>query len=339
MPEVTLEHIARQANVSIASVSKALSGDPQISEATRKRVCEISRELNYKPRRRLRRPSPRVRRVALAISEMVHYESASTPMVSTFTQSCMSQGIGVEFLSFMQDATDDLVSRMRELSRDVDGILLYGAVERNTLARLADIELPCVVIGLVSGDPLEPIPYGVQVACDVQAIGELAPRTLIKAGHQRIGLYYSSAPRGLFFDQWLQGYLRAHHFAGLKVEPELFKPLGVNERMRIGARAADAVLAMSNPPTGHLFPDTLTAAMFIESMRIAGRIIEPSSVVVGGIKGQARSFHLDSYFQVVEDTVLVTEVAVNVLSEISSGREYPSGMRINVPFHVQNLPV
>ena len=48
---VTLKELARLLNVSVSTVSKALSDSSEIGEATKKRVTELANELNYKPNR------------------------------------------------------------------------------------------------------------------------------------------------------------------------------------------------------------------------------------------------------------------------------------------------
>ena len=48
---ITLKELARLLNVSVSTVSKALSDSPEIGEATKKRVIELANELNYKPNR------------------------------------------------------------------------------------------------------------------------------------------------------------------------------------------------------------------------------------------------------------------------------------------------
>jgi len=49
MQHVTIKNIAEKAGVSTAAVSKALNGQSDISEATRKRITDIARELGYTP--------------------------------------------------------------------------------------------------------------------------------------------------------------------------------------------------------------------------------------------------------------------------------------------------
>ncbi len=47
MSKVTIKDIAKIANVSYTTVSRALSGDPEISERTRDRILKISNEMGY----------------------------------------------------------------------------------------------------------------------------------------------------------------------------------------------------------------------------------------------------------------------------------------------------
>src|ERR1044071_5101609 len=46
---VTLVDLAERADVSVATVSRALSGDPQISDATQPRIRQIAADLKYVP--------------------------------------------------------------------------------------------------------------------------------------------------------------------------------------------------------------------------------------------------------------------------------------------------
>ncbi len=45
----TIQELAEQTGVSVATVSRALNGSPEVSEATRKRILELARKLDYTP--------------------------------------------------------------------------------------------------------------------------------------------------------------------------------------------------------------------------------------------------------------------------------------------------
>ena len=49
MGKVTIKDIAKVADVSYATVSRALSGSPEIGESTRERILKLCDEMNYIP--------------------------------------------------------------------------------------------------------------------------------------------------------------------------------------------------------------------------------------------------------------------------------------------------
>ena len=49
MEQITIKDIARLLNVSASTVSRALKGNPEISEETRMKVQEMAKRLNYQP--------------------------------------------------------------------------------------------------------------------------------------------------------------------------------------------------------------------------------------------------------------------------------------------------
>ncbi|MBO5307456.1 MAG: LacI family DNA-binding transcriptional regulator [Lentisphaeria bacterium] len=65
-----LAEIARQANCSIATVSRVLNNQPRISEATRKRVMDIAKQMQYKGSRK-------TRTAAIILPEMNYFQHYS----------------------------------------------------------------------------------------------------------------------------------------------------------------------------------------------------------------------------------------------------------------------
>ncbi|MDH5295061.1 MAG: LacI family DNA-binding transcriptional regulator, partial [Acidimicrobiia bacterium] len=49
MRRVTIDEVAERAGVSVATVSRAVRGLPNVSPATRKRVLQAAGELKYRP--------------------------------------------------------------------------------------------------------------------------------------------------------------------------------------------------------------------------------------------------------------------------------------------------
>jgi LacI family transcriptional regulator len=57
---VTIRDVARRANVSVATVSRALNGHEHVADAVRRRILSIADELRYSPHHAARSLSSRV---------------------------------------------------------------------------------------------------------------------------------------------------------------------------------------------------------------------------------------------------------------------------------------
>ena len=45
----TIQQLAKKSGVSVATVSRALNGSPEVSDATRERIVALAQELDYTP--------------------------------------------------------------------------------------------------------------------------------------------------------------------------------------------------------------------------------------------------------------------------------------------------
>ncbi|ANU07166.1 LacI family DNA-binding transcriptional regulator [Paraurantiacibacter namhicola] len=121
--------IAYEAGVSQPTVSRALRGDPSVSEKTRERIREIARELNYtvdKNASSLR--SQRSNTIALLFFEdETADESGINPfflaMLGSITRACADRGL--DLLISFQRMEDDWHTQYQDSHR-ADGLILLG---------------------------------------------------------------------------------------------------------------------------------------------------------------------------------------------------------------------
>ena len=74
MKKVTLKDIAKKFNVSISTVSKALNDSEEISEATREKIKEYAKEINYRPNlNALSLKNRRTRTIGILVPDMLNY--------------------------------------------------------------------------------------------------------------------------------------------------------------------------------------------------------------------------------------------------------------------------
>ncbi len=180
--------IAYLAGVSQPTVSRALRGSKSVSQATRQRIQEIARELNYsvdKNASSLR--SQRSNTIALLFFEdPTPDESMINPfflaMLGAITRHCANRGL--DLLISFQRMEDDWHVRYQDSHR-ADGLILLGygdyTLYKQRLTKLVDHGTHFVRWGSVSEDNIGPT-----VGSDNVAAGRLASEHLTAIGRRRI---------------------------------------------------------------------------------------------------------------------------------------------------------
>src|SRR5213080_2740890 len=202
--------IAALAGVSQPTVSRALSGNPAVSEETRRRVLEAAEQLNYKVDKNasgLRRQ--RAKTLALLFFE----EGPDTALLNPFYLSvvgpmvrrCAAHGYDL-LISFQQLSSDWHVDY--EDSRKADGIILLGYGDyleyRPRLEKLIERGAHFVRWGSATEGEL-----GATVSSDNEQGGFDATKHLLEQGRQRIAFAGSAEPGyPEFLERW-RGYCRA----------------------------------------------------------------------------------------------------------------------------------
>ncbi len=149
---VTISDIARLADVSKAAVSAAINNKPGISDATRNKILEIIKHMNYKPSQVARSLSSRkTKTIGLVIKEI------DNPYFSKITKgvfdACQSQEYNMllgssELNPALEEKSIDVLHSQR-----VDGIILSPLQEENmhfiNLSQLIQANYPLVTLGIV----------------------------------------------------------------------------------------------------------------------------------------------------------------------------------------------
>jgi LacI family repressor for deo operon, udp, cdd, tsx, nupC, and nupG len=180
-----LSDIARQAEVSEATVSRVLNDRPGVAPETRQAVLTALDVLGYERPARLRKRSAGL--VGLVVPEL------DNPIFPAFAQTIESALAQAGYTAVLCTQTpggvteDEYVEML--LERQVSGIVFVSGRHADTTAdhdryrALLDRPLPIVMInGYVEGIPA---PF---VSCDDREAGELAVAHLVALGHRRIGL-------------------------------------------------------------------------------------------------------------------------------------------------------
>jgi len=180
---VTMLDIARDLNVSVVTVSKVLRNQGKISAATRKRVLQRAKELNYQTNLIARSlVTRRTFTIGLLLPDFTHPFFAE--IAKAVAETVRPHGYHVIISYFEEDAKLERTEAESLVARQVDGLIWASAQSPNDLTVFEGTRKRKVPFVLIDR-PMA----GVQasfVGVDNEAIGWLATNHLIEQGCKRI---------------------------------------------------------------------------------------------------------------------------------------------------------
>jgi LacI family transcriptional regulator len=240
---VTLADIAKDLDVSVVTVSKALRNQGSISAAMRKRVLQRAKELNYQPNLVARSlVTRRTFTIGLLLPDIRHPFFAE--IAKAVAEVVRPQNYHVIISYFEEDAELEATEAESLVARQVDGLILASVQppgDRRLFDRLKERKVPFVLIDR----PMAGVTASF-VGVDNQAIGKLATEHLIAQGCRRIA--HLRGPGMGIAAARMEGYRQA-----LKAN-ELTIPEGyvvqASYHGDLGHRAMQTLLQMKTIPDG-----------------------------------------------------------------------------------------
>ena len=238
-----IEDVAREAGVSIATVSYVLNERGRVSAATRERVRKVIQDLGYVS-------SARGRSLALgqsqtvglfASQDMVNSEGFA-PLVSSLTLALLDKGY--QLLLLGGEVTGG-VSSLREVadSGRVDGVVVM-ALDGEALGWESSIHIPLVLLGPgASGFARVDVDHG--------AAAQLAAKHLLDLGHRQLGLVAYPSALAELWERACQGVVT--DASGTLVT------ISGSRGFRGGYEAAKSLLTGIGRPTGLIVLDDAMA--------------------------------------------------------------------------------
>lgn len=232
-PPVRLKDIAEELNVSVMTVSKVVRGQTDVSEATRKRVLERVRALNYQPNWIARSLAARQTFIiGLVVPDLMH--SFFAEVAKGVTRKMRPHGYDVVICNSEEDAALERSEVEHLLSRQVDGLILASSQFPGEDGLFRKIEARGIPYVMIDRRFLET--KAAYVGSDNREIGRLATEHLIKEGARVIG--HIAGPRITTGAGRLEGYRTALEAHSLDFRDDLVVDGFVDE----GASAARKLL-------------------------------------------------------------------------------------------------
>ncbi|UVI31565.1 LacI family DNA-binding transcriptional regulator [Paenibacillus spongiae] len=248
---VTIKDIAREAGVSISTVSFAFNGTAPVAQETKDRIFEVINRLNYRPNSAARGLVTRKTNNICLFTP--HPTSDFFSFSGNGVFSDLMQGIGEVLdqkdynLLISWDTvgykakTPKLIRLIREQA--MDGVLIcLPSQDSSIINELNEHNFPLVIIG--GADKSSAVNT---VDVDNHEISYRVTRHLLELGHKRIAFISPGQLEFLVCEDRLEGYKEAMSDAGLKVRDDYIF-IG-DETESSGYRAAEAFMSLKEPPT------------------------------------------------------------------------------------------
>ncbi len=297
----TIYDVARRAQVSIATVSRVVSGRARVTEETRARVLEAVKELNY-------HPNPVAQGLALQSTRTLALiiEGFDNIYPAKIVAGAETEARVHDYHLLVQQVADLDGDKLRRLSGRVDGIIISGAATADELLQAAvEQDIHAVRLGYLIPDL-----HADAVVADNYKGAYEAVEHLIEHGYRRIAHISGpeSSPHG---KERANAYLAALQDHAIP-QPEEYLVRGDYTHER-GFQAMASLLELAEPPDAVFCADDLLAMGAILAVHELGYEV-PDDVAIIGFDGLETGAYvtppLTSVYQPIEQ---LGRVAVETL--------------------------
>ncbi len=253
---MSLKKLSENLGLSQTTVSRALNGYPEVSEATRSRVVEAAAKANY---------SPNQRAVSLAtgrsmaighVIPVASQQDVMNPIFAEFiagaSQTYAHHGYEMKLIVVSREDEEDVYRKLTS-KRSVDGLIVQLPLRDDKRIKLLnEIGIPYLVHGRVS-DTDEPYSW---IDMNNRQAFQQATELLLELGHKKIALI-NGVEDATFAWYRRVGFHRAMEQAGLAVDERLIFSSNLTETY--GFTATEKLIKSGMLPTAILVSSYIPA--------------------------------------------------------------------------------
>lgn len=259
--KATIYDIAREAGVSIATVSKVINGKGKISEDRRKEITAIMDRLNYQPSVIA---SALTGKHTFTIGLLI--PDISNPFFAEVARAVEDRGhlLGYSVIICSTDNKDERVERYISLLKQkrVDGVIIGTGIDNKDILRKLNSGLPVVVIGREV-----PAVSVHTVVADDWFGGTTAAAHLLELGHTKVAVLSENIMISSSRER-IRGFKQTLEEAGIDLPEDNI--LICNYRMEDGKRMAMELLRRPERPTALFCCNDLLAVGALQAAKEAG---------------------------------------------------------------------
>lgn len=290
--KTTIYDIAQALNVTVSTVSRALSGFPAISDATRQAVIEMATKLNYSPNKLASAlKSGKTFIVGVIVPSVEAHFFAS--IIHSIEEGLRASGYRVILYQSNESVANEINGVKTLLEAQVDGIMASISLETENVQHFEEVikqQKPLILFDRVHPDLNVPT-----VTINDFHAGYIATEHLINQGFKNIALL-TTAHQIQIFNERFKGYkaaLNAYHLPIVE-ENIIFGGLSIKD----GRFGAAKLMRNLNPPDAIVASDDFTALGAIKKLNELGQ--NPPKIGVIGFANEVFSAYISPTLSTIE---------------------------------------
>ncbi|MFF3101455.1 catabolite control protein A [Viridibacillus arvi] len=270
---VTIYDVAREANVSMATVSRVVNGNPNVKPSTRKKVLDVIERLEYRPNAVARGlASKKTTTVGVIIPDISNIFYAELARGIEDIATMYRYNIILSNSDQREDKEVQLLDNM--YGKQVDGIVLMSEqVTEELLDKMGHSPVPIVLAGSI--DQTQEIP---SVNIDYLQAAYEAVNRLIDNGHKRIAFVSGPFTSTINREYKFAGYKRALEEAGIELDDNLV--IANEDSYDSGIEDWAELSKLENPPTAFFAGSDELAIGIIHGAQDAGKKVPDDIEVI-----------------------------------------------------------
>ena len=280
---VSMKDIARACEVSVATVSKALNNQSDIGEDTRKRICQMAKDMGYYTNSSARAlKTNRTYNIGvLFVDEMnsgLAHEYFSS-VLDSLKSAAENHGYDITFISH-NVKNENMTYLQHAKYRGVDGVVIACVNFHDPqVVELIESDVPTVTIDHSFNNRVAVI------SDNVRGMEELVTY-IVQQGHTRIAFIHGE--QSSVTENRLIGFHRACQKAGIEIPDEYLRAGTYHDAAKC-EKITKELLELPNLPTCIIFPDDYSGLGGMNAIKESGLKI-PDDISVAGYDG----IHLSS---------------------------------------------
>lgn len=271
----TLKDVAREAEVSVSTVSRALNNSEKVHPDTQRHVQEVAEELGYMPSRvarRLRVKNGKASLIGLVIPDI------QNPFFADVTRGVEDVAQDHDYALLLSNSDEDSNKQRLALeilqTEDVDGVIVPPVgLEDPAIKQLLDTDIAVVCVDRRLRNARVDT-----ILSDNRDGAYEAVSHLIELGHRRIG-FIGGVPHISTLTDRRQGYEEALRSEGLTVDSSLV--IEGNSCRERGNESTKQLLALNSPPTALFTGNNLSTLGALSALNEEEIAVPDEMAVVG----------------------------------------------------------